>query len=562
VEGNRRLLALLMLGVVAFGVYANTLTADFVFDDVKYIEPRDLSHIGELVNPLTKGGLGYRPLRNLSLAVDHALWGMKPQGFHVTNCILHVVATLLIFRICVLFLGSWMAGLLAALLFATHPIQTEAVAYISGRKDVLTTIFFVLGLLLFFQYRKNRRPLLFLPLIGVCYLFSLLSKEMGVTLPVIFFLWDLTLGRREGPSSRRALPIWLGRESFEVVRRDKILYIPFILGALFVALWFAWLVPSTRQGWWGGTPWLNLLTAARVHTHYLMLLLFPRTLVGDYSYEAFPITREILDVSSLTSLLIVGGLVLSLVLLIRRSPRISFLGLFYFVTLIPVSQIVPHHELLGERFLYLPSIAFATLTAWCLIGLAGVLARRVKMWPKERILLALAVPLLLVYTARSVVRNRDWRDDLTFWTRTTLDAPRCARAHRNLAYNLFYAGEPDRAIEHMLASLEIFPDAPDSHFNLGRMYEKTSQTGRAIYHYEKALRHPATRLDAHLNLGLLYARTGDFDQAEKLLTAALRFDDSCYEAHYNLGVLLRKEGREEEAMAHFLRAEGIKDSGS
>lgn len=568
-------LVFVLIGV-SFGLYANTLTATFTYDDFEFVLPnealRDLGTLPQLLNPFAGGGTGYRPVRNLTLALDFALWGENPMGFHLTNCLLHTLATLLVYGVGRRFFGDWRLAGVTALLFACHPVHTEAVANVSGRKDVLATIFFLAGFWVFLGLRIRGRPDPFrMALVWLCFGLSFFSKEMGITMPLVFFLWEVLCGSRtslgEKPSrttSRSRLP-WLLRRGVETIKGSPVFYGVFFVAFGLVSAWVVFLKAPSEQQFWGGTAINNALTASRVHVHYLKLLIFPVKLVGDYSAFGFPVTTDPFHVPSLLAFGLVVGLVGLLVSISRSWPRIAFLGLFYFVTLLPVSQIKPHHELLAERFLYLPSIGFAGLTAVSLVGLSRWLfARRLLASRGALVSGALAVLLVVLYGIRTVDRNRDWQDDLTFWGATVEDSPRCIRARSNYAFNLFEAGRLDSAIRQMRAGLALDPSSVRSHYNLAVLYDRGKEIEGAIEHYREVLSLSKklrgqelsnvskravreTRYDAMLNLGLLYAREGRHDEADSLLTQLTQRDQDNWDALYNLAILRRIQGRSQEA---------------
>jgi len=200
-----------MLVVVVFICYANSLGNDFVFDDVflvpTYSRVRNLS---QLVQTLLDS---YRPVRNISYAIDFLLWGLRPFGFHLTNVLIHAANAVMLFLLIRRFSEKLSTAAVAALIFAVHPIQTDSVSYVSGRRDVLFTLFYLAAFHAYLSYRaKESRTwfVLFLCFWGL----SLMSKEMAVSLPLVIFLWNVCdlwgevtgswlrrlFNRRNGPS--------------------------------------------------------------------------------------------------------------------------------------------------------------------------------------------------------------------------------------------------------------------------------------------------------------------------------------------------------------------------
>lgn len=535
---------------LAFLAYANTLGADFAFDDLQFIVPnesiRSLANFTSFLD-MTEGGAGYRPLRNLVNALNYAACELRPFGWHLVNVLLHVAATALVWRLARKILGAGtFAAAAATILFAVHPIHTEAVANVSGRKDILATIFFALGWLAFIRARESARPRWWhYGAVFACLALGFLSKEMALTLPIVLFLHDVALGADTAAGKRGFR--WAAARAFATLRAHGLFYGTFGAGLVLAAAYLFLVKPPSFQAWWGGSPATNFLTAARLHVHYVKLLFLPTTLVGDYTFDAFPVTTDALDPAGLLSLAFVLGLALFAIGTLSRYPLASFCILFHLVTLLPVSHLKPHHELAGERFLYLPSIGFAILSGAALAAIARRIGAR-------RAALALVLPVALLYTGRTFARNLDWKDDKTFWTKTIEDAPRCSRAHRNLAFHLFREGRRDEAFASIRRSMEIEPDNGASHFNLAIMLEETGEPEKAIAHYEAAGKHALFRQKAPMNLGLLYGRMGKLDAAEAQFRKLSQLDPGDGSVWFNLAVIATKRGAKPEADALFRKA--------
>ncbi len=530
-------------------VYAGTLFNGFAFDDLMYIVPnesiRDFDSLGKVLD-FTGGGKGYRPIRNLVNVVNYAACGLEPFGWHLVNLLLHVAATALVLAVANRLLGRGsFAAAAAALVFALHPVHTEAIANVSGRKDALATIFFLLGWLAHLRYRETGRAR-DAALVFAALALGFLSKEMALSLPLVLLLHEVAFGPDDVEGSR-GLPWALRRAAREVARRP-VFFGAFGAGLVLATAFFFFITPASEHPWWGGSPLTNYLTVGRIHAHYAGLLVAPVTLVGDYSFDAFPVTTSAADPAAWVALAGVVAFALGAAALFRRRPIAAFCALFVFVTLLPVSHLKPHHELAGERFLYLPSIGFALLLG----HLAGTLAAR----PGASLRLALAPVILvsLAYAGRTIARNRDWKDDVTFWTKTIADAPRCARAHRNLAYHLFQAGRREEAFASMERSLAIEPDSGASRFNLAIMLEAIGDSDRAIEEYRVAKKHFRFDEKAMLNLGILLGKLGRLDDAEREFRELLDLDPEKGSAWFNLGVVMAKRGRTREAEECYLKA--------
>jgi tetratricopeptide (TPR) repeat protein len=445
-------------------VYANSLDNDFVFDDKAIILDnrllRSLSNIPKLLFA------SYRPVRDVTHALDFALWGENPAGFHVTNIIIHAANTLLVLFLVRRFTGELLPGVLAAMVFAVHPIQTDAVTYISGRRDILFTLFYLASFTVYLHYRKSRSVTsfaLFILLWGL----SLMSKEMAVTLPLLIFLWNYCddWGETAGNWWRRAL-----QTVRKVFSRDKWLYLPILL-LVPAYIWYQAFIKGgsvlARDGfkYWGGSFYTNMLLSLRVQAWYLKQLVLPTPFV---QYKgAFDISTTLLDWRVLLSIILVGAMLLTGFWALGRSKLIAFAILSYFVLLLPVSQIIPHHELLADHYLYLPMMSFALLLA----VLVQQIAARGKI--SKPIAYGAAAVLVVVLALMTISRNQVWKDDFTLWQTNYKEVPNSIRAASSLA-KAYSGANPGAAAELYKKCIEIDPSYGPAYYSLAVLSKRLS----------------------------------------------------------------------------------------
>lgn len=523
---QKTLAVVLLLAALAGLLYANALRNEFVFDDggliVSNPQIRNLAQYPEYLKwdvnrTIPQGsdqGITHRPLRTALLAVEFHLFGLNPAGYRAVNILLHAVNGSLIFLIVRFLLGGATAALCAALLFVVHPIQTDSVAYIAGQRDVLFTTWYLLGFWGFLRYRATEKPA-YLGLTGVTYVLGLMTKEMAVTLPVLCAVYDFVRGFPLAGAGEPMASAKAARQSLrEIISRDKWLY----LGgaAVVVAALYYFVVianPSHQRTLYGGGLGPTLNTSARIMVFYLKQLILPVTLNADYSYDAFPVSTSVADIRGLLAVAVLAGVGYGIVRLLRIDRWAGFGGLWFFITLLPVSQIIPHHELVAEHFLYLPSIGFALVVGYAVHrGLEGRYAAGVG-WTFVAVLLLLSV--------RTVVRNRDWADDLTLWTKTVQTAPRSARAHINLAQSLKAYERFQEAIEQFQVYSTINPESPSGYVGLGDTYRLLGRYEEAVAHFRKAIElNPASAAPV-VGLTQTYAAMGQTDRATELSTSVL-----------------------------------------
>ena len=553
-QGRRpppHLLPVLLLVTATVAVYYNSLHNEFLFDDLQTIVelkgPGGPGDFGPLLR-LLSGQPAYRPIRSASLAFDYALSGLDPWGYHLFNLSYHALSAVFVFLIAMVLFGRKRPALLAALFFAVHPIQTDAVTYLSGRRDVLSGLFLLAGFWAFLRYRQTDRRG-YLALVLPLYLLAFFSKESGIILPLLCFSYDVMSHVR---IKRRGVGVPLVLELWSAVRSAFVqgwrLYLPLVILAGWLAYYVLFLVRGTWQrAYHGGSLWFTLLTEARVVLYYIKLLILPVTLSADYSYNAFPVTTSWTDPRALASVLILGAIGYGLLLCRRTRPTAAFGGAWFFIALLPVSQIIPHHEMMAEHYLYVPSVGFFLTAA----GLVDPLLDHPRLAPAVH---SAALITLVLLSLRTIWRNADWKDDLTLWSKTVQTAPQAARARNNLGGAYLRRGQFTLAGEQLEAALKIKPDFAFARANLGKLYLDRGDLERAEEELAAALKSKGDEVIPRLWLGTVYARLGRLTEAERQFRLVLSRPPYDAYAYNNLGAVFAKSGRMAEAESAFHEA--------
>lgn len=443
---------------LAFVGYATALPGEFVFDDKHALVftdcHRGLHRIPAMFDLRSRSVCNARPLRSVTYALDYSLWGLDPFGYHLTNVLLHGAVGLLLFLLALRLGGSRRAAGLIAALFLLHPIGTEVVAYVSGRRDQLAALFSLAAAVLFFPGTARRGPASAIGAV-LCFALAMLAHEGAAALPAAIAL--IELARHARAQRERRLASALRRL---VADRRAVLTIGAML--LAVAAYGGWrtfvVSPSEPHGLWGGTLGAHVGTVARVHAHYLEQLAYPVNLIADYSEDAFPPSRSLFELPALLSVALLCAIFTLALRCARRAPLGAATVLAYFTLLLPASQIVIHHELLAEHRIYLAAACYCALLGWAL--------HRVVAW-RTALGWALVAAVLLAYAALTNNRNLDWRTPETLWTKTVAQVPRCARALGNLGGVRLSRGDLRGAKELLSRALEIRPDLCAARINLG-----------------------------------------------------------------------------------------------
>lgn len=380
---------------LAFGLYVNTLGHGFVFDDLSLITQNPQVKQFRWTNFVSP--TGYRPLRTLTYAINYAVGGENPFGYHLVNVLLHAINALLVYLLFWAWSHSNVLAGSGALLFAFHPVQTAAVAYVSGRKDLLATLFVLLGCYLYASYRKKKQWY-FAAFSLFSFLLGILSKEVAIVFPGLLFLFDVLL-----------LPAIRGRPkgTLQTVKGSLFLYGVSALLAFLAVYYAIVLTPASRMvGLWGGGVATHLGTSFKLFLHYLRLALLPDPLIADYTGEVFPISKGFLEPSTLLAVAVLGGYLALAGWACRRNLRLAFGLLWFFFALLPVLQIIPFHEIAADHFLYSPLVGIAFLGGLGIDYLVESKGAAILAW-------GLMGMTSGVFALLTVDRNRDWKNEQT-----------------------------------------------------------------------------------------------------------------------------------------------------
>jgi len=561
------LLALVML--VTLASYSNSLRNQFVFDDELVIvnnpRVRGVEKIPGLLGFGNKKAQ-YRPLRTISYAIDYTLnqklwkhlgryegWdaGLNPLGYHLANYVYHLLTTWLVFLVVFRLAASYRIAFLAAALFALHPVHTDSVTYISGRRDILVTLFYLAGFYYFLRYRQTGKVTFIIAAL-LSYLLSLGSKEMGVTLPALFLCYDLITHFPENVRSVDGAYVKaLARTVKKVLAQSRYLYSLIFLGALSFSYYKVFITsPSYKTTYYGDSMITTFLTVGKILVHYIKLLVYPVRLNADYSFDAFPLSSSFLEPATAGAFVVlgvIGYLVLRLVITHRMA---AFGVIWFFVTLLPVCHIFPHHELLAEHYLYLPSVGFCLLAGYLVDGLLENRKYRSPVY-------ASCILVALLFSLRTADRNRDWKDAFTLWQKTVKTAPQCARAQVNLGNAHYKQGRLDESILAYKQGLTIRPQYVKGYINLGEAYLTMKKFDEAIEQQKKALALNPNSAEGHAGLGAAYLEKGMLDEAISELEQALAIKPYYAVAHANLCAAYQVTDRFDEAITECTRALGM-----
>jgi protein O-mannosyl-transferase len=554
----------LALLVITCAVYAPVAGFDFVnFDDPEMVAAN--AHVRQGVTPAgiewaltSTEAANWFPVTRLSYMLDDQLFGLNSAASHLINVLLHALAAIALFVFLDRATRARWPSAIVALLFALHPLHVESVAWISERKDVLSALFWFLSLCAYVRYVERPGVTRYL-VVTAWFMLGLMSKPMIVTLPFVLLLLDFWPLRR--PPS-----LGLLREKMPL----------FALSAIASIATYLAQQHSGAVGPFGAVPFgLRAANALLSCVTYIAKMFWPSGLAVFYPYPAaIPLWQAALAAIAL------AAITFAAVRLWRRVPYLAVGWLWYLGTLLPVIGLIQvGGQARADRYMYVPMIGLAIALAWGTVDL-------LRHWPRAQVALAAAVLVACVPATRAQLAY--WQNSGTLFRHTLAVTTGSDVAEHNLGdYLMGVPGGLPEAIEHLQASLRLYPDSAKTHTELGNALSRVpgrerealaeyeaavrlapdsalshdslgsalAQAGRfreALAEYEKAQRLAPDSAIPHDNIGNALARMGRVPEAITEYESALRLDPNSAETHNNLGVVLSSQpGRLPEALQHF-----------
>lgn len=518
----------------------------------------------------------WHPVTWISYMTDYQLFGMNPGMFHFSALLFHLLNTLVLFWVFRLMTEKvWQSAAVAAL-FALHPLHVESVAWISQRKDLLSTLFWILTMWGYYLYIQKQTILRYiLPLL--CYVLGLMAKPMLVTLPFVLLLldfWPLDRCSFNPGKGKNLLTANVG------LVREKIPY--FLIAAVFSVIAFLAQRSGEAQKAFVSYPLYTRVTNALVsYVIYLKKTVWPFDLTLHYPLHGAPPVWQVI-----LSVLVFGGITVVAVSKAKKIPYF-FVGWFWFLgTMVPVIGIVQIGlHAMADRYTYIPLIGIFIIAAW---GTPDLFRKwRYRNWG----LAGLTIALLCFFMTVTWVQAGYWKNSVTVFSHAieaTTDNyvahnnlanalveeempeeavhhyriavrlnPGDAQAMNNLGFALAKMGKYDEAVEYYTEALKLFPDYTMARYNLGdALLEKGDMDG-FVTHYAKALGLDPHSFYAYKSLGDILFKKDKIQDAITLYRKALELDPDSEETHTNLGISLFREGKLDEAIPHFKKAVAI-----
>ncbi|MBC2732974.1 MAG: tetratricopeptide repeat protein [Desulfobacteraceae bacterium] len=531
VMNNTRPRTLLLILALLLAAYGNSFNASWHMDDYPNILNNPAIQMTEWNMASLSQAIGVdqahgnnlsRPVANLSFALNWYLHGANVAGFHLINLIIHIFNTWLLYSFIVL-LGATPGfpdrhrahihaiALGASLLWALNPIQTQAVTYIVQRMASLTTFFYMVALIAYLKLRLSlpvRWKIMWGIGVGIAFILALGTKGNAATVPLAIVLmeWLFFSEKSEPYINRRLGGVFIAGSIFTVIS---------------VAIYFYWsdrnLVHILARSYEMRPFSLaeRAFTQPRVLLFYLSLIFYPIPQRLSLEHDFAVSTSMLNPWTTLPAFLIVGILIGTGLLLVRKQPLVAFAILFFFLnhaiesSIFPLEMVFEHRNYLSSIFIFLPFAAG-------FIDLKNLLKSR----SRNLVLLLQIFPFLIIVllVAGTYTRNQDWQSEASLWNDTHRKAPGRARPVFNLAKDLERRGRYEQAIILYKNSMSLQPPRR-KHFdimaltNIGTIYFKKKDYDSAIAHYEKALAILPETAKSRYNLAVAYTEIGQFERA-------------------------------------------------
>lgn len=560
---NRRanILIVLLLMAITIAVYWPVLGHRFNrYDDDLYVTQnpmvsRGLSWEGVLWAFRESHAANWHPLTWISHMVDSQIYGLRPAGHHATNLLLHIANTLLLFYVLTRMTGHrWRSAFVAAL-FAIHPLHVESVAWVAERKDVLSTLFWLLTMLAYLRYVERPSTARYV-LVTTVFALGLMAKPMLVSLPVVLLLLDYwPLNRFASVRKKKGKNTWPGW---------RLVWEKIPLGVLSLASCGA-TVAAQRSGYAvlsvDRLPLgVRIANAFVSYIAYLVKTFFPKGLAAIYPHP----TDGLPEWQVVGSAVLMLAISLAAVRFARKKPYVATGWFWYVITLIPVIGLVQvGPQAMADRYTYVTLIGPFVALTW----LAGEMLQKRTEDPKREATesdnrtfarptaaVMLAVVIIVALMPITYRQVGYWRDTETLFKRALEVTKNNYVAEVNYGIALQEKGKVDEAIRHYERAMKIGPEGFMARLAMANALLQKKELDEALVWYSRILESEQLtpyRADVHYNVGSILAAKGKYEEAREHYTKAIEINPRMVEAYYHLALLARRQGDHETAIKHF-----------
>jgi len=552
------ILIILILTIIILAVYWPVQFYEFTnYDDTIYTTKnyqiqQDIS-FRNIVYCFTDVHTGHwHPLTMMSHMLDWQLFGDKACGHHWTSVIIHIFNTILLFLFLKFITGAIWRSAFVAVLFAIHPLNVESVAWVAERKNVLSTFFWILSMILYVWYVKSPDWKRYLPMF-FCFALGLMSKPMLVTLPFVLLLLDYW------PLQRTTI-LYPNRnllEEYEEVKPQKMEKVSFLIlekiplfalsaVSIYLTLYAAKSINTVAT--LDAVPFLRRLSNAILsYGLYIKKFFWPVDLAVFYPFNYQLNIWNVVLVAS--SLVIITAFVC---IYFRKLPYLPVGWFWYLGTLVPVIGIVQAGaQSMADRYAYVPAIGLFVMLTW---GAFNILRKQILT--KMMVLISLVILVTLLISAHFQVKH--WENSYTLYQQAIRVTRENFLAYKNIGLYLIEKNRPVEALGYFYKAIALKKEDATLYNSMGVALAMLGKNREAIEQYEIALRLDQTHARAHSNLGVVLMHSGSDDEAMKHFREAIKLGLEYPQAHYYLAEILKRRGFYKEAAYHYEKANLIK----
>lgn len=538
----------IVLGLTALA-YSNIFGNQFVWDDPDFYKNWTalyrFDNLGRLLGglvPVQHVGV-YRPLRSVIQLVIFDLFGSTNLvGYHAVSLLIHLSSVVAIYLMVALLTKQRLVATITALIFGLHPIHTEAISYLTTSIDVTGTMLLFWSVYAYLKFREEKKYptywFWFSVLLGWLAFFT---YEMTLVLPLLLLLLEWHRANFDFKPAIQKIkihwPYWLGVVTLVVVRQ--------IIGVGERSL-----TPDPSQS----NLMVRMFTMGKAVVKYLYLLIAPFDL---NVFHKINLTTTLAEPKALLAWLAVVSLFVLTIIFIKKLKLVGIGLLWFFIALLPVSNVIPTGIIMAEKYMYLASFGISLI--WGIV-IVFLLTNTKKMIPVLGAIVLVAVA--GSYGAKTYARNFDWYSNQTIWQATLDKRPDYGRVYSNLGFSYYYQKDYKKALELFEQAKALEPKLPLIYHNLGNVYDELEKYDLAIENFQRALELRSfgeyyNYAETYNNMAIVYQKLNDFDRAVESYKRALEIDPNYFRAYSNLGVIDLTNQDYQQAQADFEKALAI-----
>jgi tetratricopeptide (TPR) repeat protein len=535
---------IVLLLVAIITIYRQVGNYSFIlYDDEDYVLLNSRLHLGFTFENIrwystSAHAANWHPVTWFSHILDVKLFGLNAMGHHYTNVTIHGINSILLFLFLRRFTGTHWRSAAVAALFAVHPLNVESVVWISERKNVLSTMFWMLTIYFYARYTEHKSKTLYVLTISA-FILGLMSKQMLVSIPFVLLLLDIWPLQRIGGNTD------INKLNPSALRALLLEKVPFLILAIIASVIAVIAQQEAMNSLLDAPLSARVANASISYLQYIRNIFWPTDLA--VFYPLFPDLIYMQEYITSTVLLIAAT---SVIIKFRLRYPALFVGWFwYLITLIPVIGIVKIGlQSMADRYAYIPSIGIFIIAIWGLGYLSQV-------FPHRRLILSsFACTAIMALSMAAWRQTSYWKDSKTLFTHALETTKRNYIALAGIARTLENDGKHDEAIRKLDETLNIAPLYDTAVIQQGIIYMNRGQLDAAAVKFNRAIQINAKAASAYTNLGITLALQGRYNDAIQNFRSAINLEPRSAAANYNMAFTLCKLGKDYEAISYYVNA--------